>query len=199
MNTDKPRRCNAFARLSGKLVLSVAGWQLKGGVPASKDMIIIAAPHTSNWDLILLLAAAYSFSLSINWLGKNSLFTSIFGGFLKFFGGIPVDRSKSTNLVEQLAEQIKRGTGTTLVIPPAGTRRKTDYWKSGFYHIAEAAQIPLVCGYLDYRKKEAGLGLSFVPSDLSADMNRLREFYGPITARFPEQKSRIRLREEELG
>jgi len=197
MNLTEPRRCNPLAQLLGGLVLSIFGWQKAGQVPNARNMVIIAAPHTTNWDFIFLLAAAYSFGISVNWLGKDSLFRSPLGPILRFLGGVPVDRSKRNNLVQSLSAQIERGSGIALVIPPSGTRRKTEHWKSGFYRIAEAAQIPLVCGYLDYQKKEAGLGLAFLPSDLSRDMNRIREFYEPIVGKYPENKSRIRLREED--
>jgi len=197
MNLTEPRRCNPLAQLLGGLVLSVFGWQKAGQVPRAKNIVIIAAPHTTNWDFIFLLAAAYSFGISVNWLGKDSLFRSPLGPILRYLGGVPVDRSKRNNLVQSLSAQIEHGSGIALVIPPSGTRRKTEYWKSGFYRIAEAAQIPLVCGYLDYQKKEAGLGPAFLPSDLSRDMNRIREFYEPIVGKYPENKSRIRLREED--
>lgn len=197
MNLNEPRRCNPLAQLLGQLVLSVFGWRKAGQVPSARNIVIIAAPHTTNWDFIFLLAAAYSFGISVNWLGKDSLFRSPLGPILRFLGGVPVDRSKRNNLVQSLSAQIEHGSGIALVIPPSGTRRKTEHWKSGFYRIAEAAQIPLVCGYLDYQKKEAGLGLSFLPTDLSQDMNRIREFYEPIVGKYPESKSRIRLREED--
>ena len=197
MNPTELRRCNPLAQQLGKLVLSVFGWQKTGQVPSARNVVIIAAPHTSNWDFIFLLAAAYSFGISVNWLGKDSLFRSPLGPILRFLGGVPVDRSKRNNLVQSLSAQIELGSGISLVIPPSGTRRKTEYWKSGFYQIARAAQIPLVCGYLDYKKKEAGLGLSFLPNNLSSDMNRIREFYEPIVGKYPESKSRIRLREED--
>ena len=197
MNLTEPRRCNPLAQLLGQLVLSVFGWRKAGQVPSARNIVIIAAPHTTNWDFIFLLAAAYSFGISVNWLGKDSLFRSPLGSILRFLGGVPVDRSKRNNLVQSLSAQIEHGSGIALVIPPSGTRRKTEHWKSGFYRIAEAAQIPLVCGYLDYQKKEAGLGLAFLPSDLSQDMNRIREFYEPIVGKYPENKSRIRLSEED--
>lgn len=197
MILNEPRRCNPLAQLLGQLVLSVFGWRKAGQVPSARNIVIIAAPHTTNWDFIFLLAAAYSFGISVNWLGKDSLFRSPLGPILRFLGGVPVDRSKRNNLVQSLSAQIEHGSGIALVIPPSGTRRKTEHWKSGFYRIAEAAQIPLVCGYLDYQKKEAGLGLAFLPSDLSQDMNRIREFYEPIVGKYPENKSRIRLREED--
>ena len=197
MKLTEPRRCNPLAKLLGRLVLSVFGWRKAGQVPNARNIVIIAAPHTTNWDFIFLLAAAYSFGISVNWLGKDSLFRSPLGPILRFLGGVPVDRSKRNNLVQSLSAQIEHSSGIALVIPPSGTRRKTEHWKSGFYRIAEAAQIPLVCGYLDYQKKEAGLGLAFLPSDLSQDMNRIREFYEPIAGKYPENKSRIRLREED--
>lgn len=197
MNLTEPRRCNPLAQLLGGLVLSVFGWQKAGQVPRAKNIVIIAAPHTTNWDFIFLLAAAYSFGISVNWLGKDSLFRSPLGPILRYLGGVPVDRSKRNNLVQSLSAQIEHGSGIALVIPPSGTRQKTEHWKSGFYRIAEAAQIPLICGYLDYQKKKAGLGPAFLPSDLSRDMDRIREFYEPIVGKYPENKSRIRLREED--
>lgn len=197
MNPTVPRRCNPVAKLLGGIVLSVFGWQKAGQVPNARNVVIIAAPHTTNWDFIFLLATAYSFGISVNWLGKDSLFLSPLGPILRFLGGVPVDRSKRNNLVQSLSAQIEHGSGIALVIPPSGTRQKTEHWKSGFYRIAEAAQIPLVCGYLDYRKKEAGLGLTFMPSDLSRDMDKIRAFYEPIVGKYPENQSRIRLREED--
>jgi 1-acyl-sn-glycerol-3-phosphate acyltransferase len=163
-----------------------------------RSMLVIAAPHTTNWDAVFLLGAAYSLHLRINWLAKNSLFVPVLGRAIRFFGGIPVERSRSTNLVQRLAEQIIASDGTALVVPPSGTRARTDYWKSGFYHIAMAANIPVVCGFLDYDKKIAGLGLSFfLTGDMSADMDRIREFYSSVAAKYPAQRSRILLREEE--
>ena len=128
---------------------------------------------------------------------KATVFWWPLGILLKYLGGIPVDRSKSNNLVHQMVEQMQKGNGINLVIPPSGTRSYTDYWKSGFYHISVAAEIHLVCGFLDYSKKQAGLGPTFLPNNLSTDMERLREFYSPIAARFPSMKSRIRLKEED--
>ena len=172
---------------------------MAGGVPRSnKSMIIIAAPHTSNWDLFFLLGAAYSFKLSIQWLMKDSVFFPVAGQIFSYLGGIPVDRSKRNNLVSDLATRITESDGIALVIPPSGTRRYTDYWKSGFYRIALEADIPVVCGYLDYEKREAGLGKAFnLSGNVDEDMDRIRDFYQDIVGRHPDQKSRIRLREED--
>lgn len=201
-DTQDPRpgsypRCSTAAHLMGRFVIWLFGWKVAGGVPDTNKMIIVAAPHTSNWDLIFLLGAAFTFHLRINWLGKDSLFKTGFGWLMRWTGGIPVDRSKSNNMVASLAEDIGQRDSCAIVIPPAGTRARTEFWKSGFYWVARGAEIPLVCGYLDYAKKEAGLGLCFMPtSDVARDMDRLRDFYGEIVAKFPEKKSVIRLKDE---
>lgn len=199
LSPDHPApRCNWFAQWLGRSIIKVAGWKVAGGVPQSKSMIIIAAPHTSNWDLFFLMGAAYTFHLQIHFLIKNSLFVPVVGSILSFLGGIPVDRSGTHNLVANLVTRINASDGLSLVIPPAGTRKYTDYWKSGFYRIALEANIPIVCGYLDYAEKEAGLGLSFYLSgNMTEDMDRIREFYAPKTGRFPDKISRILFREEE--
>lgn len=197
MTEDSPRRCGAFAHLLGKSVLRLTGWKLRGEAPQAKNCVIIAAPHTTNWDFIYLLAAAYSYHLSINWLGKSGLFWWPLGPLLRFLGGIPIDRSKPNNMVQTMVDAVNAGDGINLVVPPAGTRGYTDHWKSGFYRIAEAADIPMVCGYLDYSKKEAGLGMMLRVTNVNQDMDRLRQFYGPINGKYPEKKSRIRLREED--
>ena len=197
MSNGQPRQCSLLAYLLGRLVLKIAGWQIAGEAPKTNNCVIIAAPHTSNWDLILLLAAAFSFRLSINYMIKSTVFWWPLGPVLKYLGGIPVDRSKPNSLVQQMVDKIKTKEGINLVVPPSGTRSYTPYWKSGFYHIAKKAEAHLVCGYLDYSKKEAGLGPNFPPTHLTSDMDRLRKFYGPITAKYPNMKSRIRLKEED--
>jgi 1-acyl-sn-glycerol-3-phosphate acyltransferase len=191
-------KCSTLAHYFGRFIFFIFGWRVEGTTPNHRDMLIIAAPHTTNWDGLLLLGAAYSLHLRVSWLAKNSLFLPVLGRILTFFGGVPVERSRNTNMVERLAQQISEGTGTALVVPPAGTRRYTPYWKSGFYRIALAANIPVVCGYLDYEKKVAGLGLSFqLSGNMQQDMDRIREFYKGVAAKYPEKKSRIRLKEED--
>lgn len=197
--TDHPaNRCNLFAHYLGKTVMRIYGWKVEGGVPDTNKMIVIAEPHTSNWDFIFLLGAAYHFRLSVHWLGKQTLFdTPALGPLLLYLGGVPVDRSRSTNMVQKLVDRIAESDGLTLVIPPSGTRAKTDYWRSGFYQIACGAGIPIVCGFLDYDRKIAGLGLSFVPSgNVREDMDRIRAFYEPINGKHPKKASRIFLKEE---
>ncbi len=192
------QKCSGFAHYFGRLLIKVFGWRVEGGVPDSKHMLIIAAPHTSNWDALFLLGAAYSFGIKVNWLVKNNFFVPVLAQLITFLGGVPVDRSRATNMVSRLSDQIKQSDGTNLVVPPAGTRAYTDYWKSGFYRIALEANIPVVCGYLDYDRKVAGLGLSFeLSGEVKQDMDRIREFYEPLVGKYPEKKSKILLREEE--
>ena len=197
---DPRPRCSTLAYYFGRLILLLTGWRVEGDAPMTKNMLVIAAPHTSNWDAVLLIGAAYSLHLRINWLVKNNLFVPVLGQLLTFFGGIPVERSRSTNMVQRLAAQIKGSDGTALDVPPTGTRSYTEYWKSGFYRIALEANIPVVCGYLDYRRKVAGLGPSFyLTGDVKQDMDQIRAFYAPINAKYPEKKGPIRLKEEDLG
>lgn len=190
-------RCNAFAHYLGRFVFMMTGWRVEGTPPENAKMVIIAAPHTSNWDFIYLLGAAYSLHLSINWLGKDSLFPPVFGALTRYLGGIPIDRSKRNNAVDQIVNRYNDATHLAIVIPPEGTRRHTEYWRTGFYQIARGANVPMVCGFLDYKRKVAGLGPAFVPTgDIDADMDRIRQFYQPISGKYPENAGPISLKEE---
>ena len=195
---EYPRRCSNLVRLIGKTFMFFSGWKVEGNIPACNKVIIIAAPHTTNWDFVYLLGAAYQLGLNIRWLGKQSLFRFPFGGIMRALGGIAVDRSKANGMVQQVSEAIDQIAKISLVIPPSGTRVRTDYWKSGFYHIAKTADVPLVCGYLDYEKKIAGLGpVLVVSSSVRDDMDMLRDFYKDKVGKYPALTSAIRLKEEE--
>jgi 1-acyl-sn-glycerol-3-phosphate acyltransferase len=159
--------------------------------------VVIAAPHTSNWDLPFMLALAYALGVRPSWLGKRELFRWPFGWIMRLLGGIPVDRSARGDMVRQAVERFDAG-GLFLVIPPSGTRGRAECWKSGFYHIARGARVPIACGYLDYARRVGGIGLVFTPSgDVRADMDRLRAFYAPIRGRYPAHTTPVRLREED--
>jgi 1-acyl-sn-glycerol-3-phosphate acyltransferase len=187
-----------FPRWLGQLWLNIFGWKLIGQAPDLPKYILIAAPHTSNWDLPFMLAAAAILRVRISWMGKNTLFKWPFGGVMRWLGGIPIDRSRPSGVVLQIVRMLKKSERLILAVPPSGTRKKRDYWKSGFYWIAHTAKVPIVCAYLDYGKKEAGLGLTFIPSgDVRADMDRIRTFYQDIQGKHPELVSTMRLREED--
>ena len=186
-----------IGRWVGLTFMALTGWRVRGQAPTSVRTVIIAAPHTTNWDFVYLMAAAMVLKVRIHWLGKKELFAFPFGGVMRALGGISVDRAVSTNLVEQVAGRFETTDKLTVVIPPSGTRGRATHWKSGFYWIAHNAGASIVCGYLDYAKREAGLGYTFEPSGIPAqDMPRVRAFYEPITGKYPDQTTPARLREE---
>lgn len=163
--------------------LRATGWRVEGTLPpeAAKS-VFIAAPHTSNWDLPYTLMCAFVLDLHIRWMGKASLFAFPFGPVMRWLGGIAVRREQSNNLVAASAEALREATGPLqLVVPPEGTRGKTRRWKTGFYFIAQQAQVPIILAYMDYPDKRAGLGPVFVPSgNVEADMAEIKRFYAPI-------------------
>jgi 1-acyl-sn-glycerol-3-phosphate acyltransferase len=174
-------------------------WDVSGHVPDGGKFVLIGAPHTSNWDFIFMLATMYIFRLKVNWMGKHTLFRQPLGVIFKALGGIAIDRDSPNGVVYQMAEQFRRSEQLVVVIGPSGTRKRTDYWKSGFYWIAHTAQVPILCGYLDYDRKMACLGLSFIPTgDIKKDMDRIRAFYEDVRGKYPELATRIRLKDEDI-
>ncbi len=162
------------------------GWTVVGALPPQAvKSVLIAAPHTSNWDLPYTLMVAFSLRLHIYWIGKASLFRWPFGALMRWLGGIAVDRSKSNNLVTASAQAILQADGPLqLVVPPEGTRGKTRHWKTGFYFIALEAQVPIILAYLDYQRKVGGLGPVFTPTgQVDDDMAEIKRFYAPIKGR----------------
>ncbi|MDP2076046.1 lysophospholipid acyltransferase family protein [Hydrogenophaga sp.] len=163
--------------------LKVTGWRVEGSLPAQASRsVLIAAPHTSNWDLPYTLMVAFALRLNIQWMGKQGIFRAPFGGVMRWLGGIPVNREQSTNLVAASAKAIREADGPLqLIVPPEGTRSKTRYWKTGFYYIAREAQVPIVMAYMDYERKISGLGPLFEPTgDVEADMAAIKAFYAPF-------------------
>jgi 1-acyl-sn-glycerol-3-phosphate acyltransferase len=188
-----------MGRLVARIFLGIAGWKLAGDAPAVKQRyVLIAAPHTSNWDLPYLIAFALLCQLRISFMAKHSLFKPPFGWFMRLLGGIPVVRHRRGNLVDEIAEWFSERDELILVVPAEGTRSRTDYWKSGFYHIARSACVPIVCSYLDYEKRLGGFGPVIVPSgDVRKDMDEIRSFYAGKVGAYPELFAEPRLREEE--
>ncbi|MEN9844233.1 MAG: hypothetical protein RLZZ612_2062 [Pseudomonadota bacterium] len=172
--------------------LRVTGWRVEGTLPATAEKsVLIAAPHTSNWDLPYTLMVAFALNLNVRWMGKHTLFWGPFGPIMRWLGGIAVNRSQSNNLVALSAERIQQHQGAVqLIVPPEGTRSKTRYWKTGFYHIARTAQVPIIMAYMDYARKVSGLGPVFQPTgDVEADMAHIKAFYAPIQGKNPQQFS----------
>ncbi|HEX2573891.1 MAG TPA: lysophospholipid acyltransferase family protein [Polyangia bacterium] len=182
----------------GKTWLRLNGWRIETESPQHPKFVLIAAPHTSNWDLPYMLAASYVMDLPLSWMGKHTLFSPPFGWVLKAVGGIPIDRRAKHNVVRWAIEQIQKSERLILVVPAKGTRGKADYWKSGFYHIALGAGVPIGMGYLDYGKKTCGIKGFIMPTgDVRADMDRIRAFYRDVEGKYPELGDVPRLREED--
>ncbi len=196
---DRPHpACATVLHWIGRLWCAVFGWKVEGAPPPLAKCVFIAAPHTSNWDMPHMIGVAWALGLKVAWMGKKQIFRWPFAGFMKALGGIPIDRSGPHNTVKTVANLINDSEQMYLVVPVSGTRARTDYWKSGFYHIACEAKVPIVCSYLDYPRAVTGIGLVMEPSgNLSNDMDRIRTFYDPYQGRYRDLKSRIRLREED--
>jgi 1-acyl-sn-glycerol-3-phosphate acyltransferase len=171
-----------------RLALRLAGWRVEGELPESPRFVIIAAPHTSNWDAVLLLLAARIYEVPLAWFVKDAWFRFPLGPLMRGLGGVPIDRSAANGVVEQAVRHLKASARLALAVPPEGTRGHSPHWKTGFYHIARGAGVPIVLGYLDYERKVAGLGPAFVPTgNLEADFEVFREFYGKVRAKYPEK------------
>jgi len=170
--------------------LGVTGWKVVGELPANATKsVLIAAPHTSNWDLPYTLMVCFALRLNVYWIGKASIFRPPFRGVMMWLGGIPVDRSQSNNLVAESSAAIMRATGPLqLIVPPEGTRSGTRYWKTGFYYIAAGAGVPIVMAFLDYEKKVGGLGPVFqTTGDIEVDMLAIKAFYAGVTGKNADQ------------
>ena len=159
-------------------LLKLSGWQARGKELENQRFVLIGAPHTSNWDFPLMLLVVLKLRLRVYWMGKHTLFPWGLGWLMKWLGGIPINRSASHNVVNQTVRQYRENDQLVVLIPPEGTRSKVDSWKTGFYHIANNAGVPILLGYVDAEKKEAGIADFFEPSgDLEKDMREIRAFY----------------------
>jgi 1-acyl-sn-glycerol-3-phosphate acyltransferase len=178
-------------RWIGKLFLRMMGWKV-GSVldPSIRKCVLVAAPHTSNWDYPIALATLYACGVRVRFLGKDSLFKFPMGILMRATGGIPVDRSKHNNLVDALVSLFHHHDDLILMIAVEGTRSYVKEWKSGFYYTAMKANVPIVMGYLDYGKKVAGFGDLYYPTgDYPKDLADIQKFYRQFTARYPEKSS----------
>lgn len=185
-------------KVIGRLLLVALGFKEEGELTKEPKAVMIAAPHTTNWDLPVMMALSYVFGVKIRWMGKQSIFKPPFGWFMKRWGGVPIVRSERRNTVQQMADLFEASDHLILMVPAEGTRSHVEYWKSGFYRIAEAADVPIILGYIDYGRKRGGFGPAIRPSgDLKADMDRIRAFYADKKGKYPEKFGTPRLREED--
>lgn len=184
----------------GRLVLFVLGWRMEGDVPSASRCVIIAAPHTSNWDAVLMLAMAAVYDIDIHWMVKHTVLEHPLGPLVKRLGGVPVDRRSRNDIVSQMVDEFAKHDAFLLAVPPEGTRKRSAHWKSGFYYIALRAKVPICLGFLDYARKVGGLGPLMTPTgDVERDLETLRAFYGEKKGKYPEQFSTIAFRPTESG
>jgi 1-acyl-sn-glycerol-3-phosphate acyltransferase len=159
-------------------ILWLIGWRAIGRPLENQRFVLIGAPHTSNWDFPLMLMVVLKLRLRLYWMGKNTLFMFPFGGVMRWLGGIAIDRSQHHGVVEQVVQMYGENSQLVVLVPPEGTRKRVKEWKTGFYHIANNAGVPVLMGYLDVSKKEAGLADFFFPTgDVEADIRNIRAFY----------------------
>ncbi len=171
------------------LIFKILGWKIKGVIPPEvKKCVILAAPHTSNMDFMIGRLGYFIMGVPVRFLIKKEAFKPPFGGLLRRMGGLSVDRSKRSNIVDKVASLFGEHEVLYVVITPEGTRKLVHQWRKGFYYIALKANIPIALGYVDYKKKEAGFGPVFYASgDFESDFETIREFYKTKTARHPEK------------
>lgn len=177
-------------RITSRRLLRLLGWRVEGELsPRAARCVVIAAPHTSNWDFPYTLLAAFALGMHIRWLGKASLFRAPFGGVARWLGGIPVPRDRSSNLVASSVAALVGALGPLqVVVSPEGTRARAAQWKTGFHHMARGAGLPIQLSYLDWGERRCGLGPLVDPGDdVQADIAHIKAFYAPFRGRNAQQ------------
>lgn len=172
-----------------KFVFEKAGWRYEGGMPPGvKKCVLVAAPHTSNWDFVVARLVFNFLGANVRMLIKKEAFFWPFGYFLKKMGGIPIDRSKKNNSVEQITKLFEEHDELVILFTPEGTRKYAERWKRGFYFASESANVPIVLGYVDYEKKIGGIKPQVFEktADITKDIERVKDFYRQFKGRHPE-------------
>ncbi len=190
---DRPLGHGLLARIAA-LVLRACGWRVRFAQPMPLRCVVVVYPHTSNWDFPVGLLAKWFMGVHFRFIGKHTLFAGPFGSLFRRWGGIPIDRRERAGNIALLAARFAKEADFRLAIAPEGTRSRTAHWKSGFYHIARAANVPLALAFIDYSRREIGVGAYLVPSgDADADMARIALFYEGKAGKRPENASPARL------
>ncbi|MFC3881002.1 1-acyl-sn-glycerol-3-phosphate acyltransferase [Algoriphagus namhaensis] len=181
-------------KLLAKFVFWISGWSFNGTWPKDlRKAVLIAIPHTSNWDLVYALAGFYLMEVPVKYTIKQEMMVGPLGWFLKQLGGIGIDRKripggKRQTYTQAMINMLDEADDLVIMVTPEGTRSQVKKWKTGFYHIALGANVPVVIGYLDYEKKEAGLGPLFkLTGDLDAQVEEMKAFGRSVTPRHPEK------------
>ena len=183
---------NTLMRAISGMVMRLGGWRTEGMTPEQiasyPKYVLIAAPHTSNWDFPVTLMVCFQLHLKVYWMAKASLFAWPIGWLSRWLGGIAIDRSASNNTVQNTINAFNARERLAVIVAPEGTRGKVTHWKTGFYHMAHGAGVPIALAYLDFARKRGGIGRMFVTSgDIEADMAEIQQFYSGITGKNRDQ------------
>lgn len=196
--TAPPKPSLRFWQRVARALAKVTGWTLVDNRPPQAKYVLIGAPHTTNWDLYTALVIMLGLGIRPRWVGKESLFKGWRGPLMRFLGGIPVKRHVSQNFVAQIVEKFNQSDELVITIAPEGTRKRAEYWKSGFYYIALGANVPIAMGFVDYPSKTCGVGGYFTPSgDIEADIKILADFYADIRGKYPETQGPVRIQKRD--
>lgn len=172
----------------GWLAFRLLGWRFEGTVPDVSRLVAIVAPHTSNLDFFIGLFAKWALRLDVKFLAKHTIFKPPIAWFLRAIGGIPIRRDASHNVVEQMVEEFAARDALVLVVAPEGTRRKVAQWKTGFYHIARGAGVPILCIAFDWGRKVIRFGPTFeATGDVEEELPRIKGIFADVKGRHPER------------
>jgi len=187
MGDALPKRGNRFSRGIAQFLMTLFGWRIAADIPNLPKFVLVGAPHTSNWDFILTMGTLFALNVKIFWLGKRSLFRWPYGGIMEWLGGVPVDRaSQGAGVVDQTIEAFNSHDKFVIAVMPEATRSKVQEWKTGFYHIAQGADVPIVLVRFDYGRKVMGVGPTIEPTgDLTADMAEIQSHYVGVEGKNP--------------
>jgi 1-acyl-sn-glycerol-3-phosphate acyltransferase len=178
LGDSTPCRGNSLTAAAGRIFLHMSGWRFEGAIPDVAKAVLIVAPHTSNIDFFVGVAAMFALGLRVVFLGKHTLFVWPLGPIMRWLGGVPVDRRATSGVVEETVALFDSTDRMILVLSPEGTRRAVDKWKTGFYYVALEAGVPVVPVALDYGRRTLWIGDLFEPTgDLAADLEVLEEFF----------------------
>ncbi|MCH8529376.1 MAG: lysophospholipid acyltransferase family protein [Saccharospirillum sp.] len=189
-DSQLPSRGNAFTSLSGRLILSLFGWKVRGPLPNVPRAVLIGGPHTSNWDGVVTLAAMAMLRLDARVMIKDSAFVGPFGSLLRWLGAMPIDRNSAQDVVQQTVDRFNAHERLMIIVSPEGTRNGASQWKTGFWRIASGARVPIIVATADHQKKEIAFpGLVMPSEDMDTDMVQVLEFYRGVEPRHPERLS----------
>lgn len=190
LSADVPRMGNRFTRAIGRLALGLLGWKIQGELPNYRKLIVVLAPHTSNWDFLICMAATLALGIKLSYVMKKEAFKWPLKRLFLAMGGVPVDRQQSGDLVDQMVDWFRASDQAWLAITPEGTRKKVTHWKTGFLRIAGQSEVPVLLMAWDYPNKSLRSVMEFQPStDHDADMDRVRAIYEHYRGRHPERQT----------